>query len=460
MFCGWASMPENLLDSWKDVARYLGHSIRTCQRLEQEAGLPIHRMDDSPKARIYAYAAEIDRWREKTAHGRPRTWWRRPVVWGVAGASVLAAAVFLANRAGLIPRHPAAPADPAVSRADDAGRKGSESGEPFLEEARAAQRAYVSECDPGDLERAIDLYKQALAARPGSAAAHFGLGSCYQNDYLFRGAKAASFEAMNTAYAEALRLAPDLPEAQVGMGWSRLLSGQRDQAYVFFHKALDIAPSDPTVNYQIGCFLGHIGLVDKAVFYLTRAIDLGERSIRAYRMRAFYESMAGQYRAAAADTAKLCEMNPTNGKMFCARARSLVMLKDFAGAARELDVAAVLAPADPGLPFTRAVLAAARGEKDRALGMVLTLRERPGSPAADLVPVYALLGLGDETIGEIRAVIDEDMTSFHRAAFAYPSLGDRGNFLFDKVRGLPAFQKIVEELKTQQDDLLRRYRGL
>jgi tetratricopeptide (TPR) repeat protein len=453
-------MPENLLDSWKDVARYLGHSIRTCQRLEQEAGLPVHRMDGSPKAHVFAYTTEIDRWLEKNARQKPRSLWRRPVFWGIAVPAALIVAVFLAFRAGLFERRPAEPARTAGSSPAEPAREGLADAVPFLAEAQAAQRAYVSECDLKDLERAIDLYKQAVAARPASAPAHFGLGSCYQNEYLFGGGKAASFDAMVAAYTEALRLAPDLPEALVGMGWSRLFSGQRDEAYGWFHKALDLSPSDPGVNYHIGCFLGHIGLVDKAVVYLTRAIDLGERSTQGFRMRAYYASMAGQYRAAAADTAKLCEMNPTNGKMFCAHARALVMLKDFAGAERELDVAAVLAPGDPGIQLTRAVLAAARGEKDRALEMVRDLRERSAAPSAYFVPVQALLGLADEAIGEIQAGLDKDMASFQRVAFPYRSLGDPGNFLFDKLRDHPAFRKILADLKAEQDDLLKRYTGL
>lgn len=454
-------MPDNILSSWKDVARYLGHSIRTCQRLEQEAGLPIHRMDESPKARIFAYPAEIDRWLDKNAHHKPRPWWRRPAVWAVAAATVLiAVAVFLAHRAGLFDRGAATPAGAPSPGAADLGQGTSGEAGPFLAEALAAQQAYVSECDPKDLERAISLFKQAVAARPASAPARYGLGSCYQNEYLFGGGKASSFDAMTAAYAEALRLAPDLPEALVGMGWSRLLSGQRDEAYGWFHKALDLAPSYPLVNYNVGCFLGHIGLVNKAVVYLTRAIDLGERSVRGFRMRAYYESLAGQYRAAAADTARLCEMNPTNGKMFSAHARNLFMLKDFEGAARELEIASVLSSGDPEVQITWALLEAARGERDKALGSVRVYQARSPGPSSMLAPIYALLGLTDETIRVIQSCLSRDRTAFHRLAFPYPCLGGPEDFVYDKVRDSPGFRKIVADLKAEQDDLLSRYSGL
>jgi len=50
------------LESWKAISSYLGRDIRTCQRWERELGLPIHRLDASPAARVLAYKDEIDRW--------------------------------------------------------------------------------------------------------------------------------------------------------------------------------------------------------------------------------------------------------------------------------------------------------------------------------------------------------------------------------------------------------------
>ena len=57
-----------LLDSWKAIAAYLGRDVRTCQRWERELGLPVHRLDGSPKARIYAYRDELDRWLAEKLH--------------------------------------------------------------------------------------------------------------------------------------------------------------------------------------------------------------------------------------------------------------------------------------------------------------------------------------------------------------------------------------------------------
>lgn len=57
---------KTFLDSWKEISDYLERSEKTCRKWEKEFGLPIHRLEDSPKARVFAYREELDKWiREK-----------------------------------------------------------------------------------------------------------------------------------------------------------------------------------------------------------------------------------------------------------------------------------------------------------------------------------------------------------------------------------------------------------
>jgi TolB-like protein len=50
------------LDSWKEIAAYLGREARTVQRWEKLEGLPVHRKHHQKLSSIYAYKPEIDRW--------------------------------------------------------------------------------------------------------------------------------------------------------------------------------------------------------------------------------------------------------------------------------------------------------------------------------------------------------------------------------------------------------------
>jgi len=53
--------PSTLLSSWKEIAAYVGRSIRTVQRWEAENGLPVRRPAVDRRI-VMAMTAEIDAW--------------------------------------------------------------------------------------------------------------------------------------------------------------------------------------------------------------------------------------------------------------------------------------------------------------------------------------------------------------------------------------------------------------
>ncbi len=57
--------PNKILESWKEISDYLKHSIKTCQRWEKEFGLPIHRLEETAKGRVFADPAELDIWKRE-----------------------------------------------------------------------------------------------------------------------------------------------------------------------------------------------------------------------------------------------------------------------------------------------------------------------------------------------------------------------------------------------------------
>ncbi len=50
------------MDSWKEIAAYLGKDIRTVQLWEKREGLPVHRHAHAARATVYAYPTELDAW--------------------------------------------------------------------------------------------------------------------------------------------------------------------------------------------------------------------------------------------------------------------------------------------------------------------------------------------------------------------------------------------------------------
>src|SRR6266568_226055 len=55
------------LESWKEIASYLGRDVTTIRRWEKREGLPVHRLHHSKLGSLYAFTAELDAWRDKRA---------------------------------------------------------------------------------------------------------------------------------------------------------------------------------------------------------------------------------------------------------------------------------------------------------------------------------------------------------------------------------------------------------
>ncbi len=54
------------LDSWKEIAQYLGRYERTVQRWELERNLPVHRLPGAKRGGVFAYTGELDGWLAQT----------------------------------------------------------------------------------------------------------------------------------------------------------------------------------------------------------------------------------------------------------------------------------------------------------------------------------------------------------------------------------------------------------
>jgi tetratricopeptide (TPR) repeat protein len=57
------------LDSWKEIAGFLRRDVRTVQRWEKQAGLPVHRHAESRLRTAYAYRSELEAWWRRQAGG-------------------------------------------------------------------------------------------------------------------------------------------------------------------------------------------------------------------------------------------------------------------------------------------------------------------------------------------------------------------------------------------------------
>lgn len=57
---------QRILNGWKEIAVYLGRGVRTVQRWEPQAGLPVHRPHARNRSAVVAFAEELDSWLVQT----------------------------------------------------------------------------------------------------------------------------------------------------------------------------------------------------------------------------------------------------------------------------------------------------------------------------------------------------------------------------------------------------------
>jgi hypothetical protein len=62
------SVPKKsgVLNSWKEIATYVGRGVRTVQRWESELQLPVHRPRGKNHSAVVAFPKELDRWLRST----------------------------------------------------------------------------------------------------------------------------------------------------------------------------------------------------------------------------------------------------------------------------------------------------------------------------------------------------------------------------------------------------------
>lgn len=53
---------DEVLNSWKDIAKYLDRGVRTVQRWEAELALPVRRPRGKPRSGVLALRSELDHW--------------------------------------------------------------------------------------------------------------------------------------------------------------------------------------------------------------------------------------------------------------------------------------------------------------------------------------------------------------------------------------------------------------
>jgi tetratricopeptide (TPR) repeat protein len=307
----------------------------------------------------------------------------------------------------------------------------------------------------------IDYISKAGEADPGCAMAFLGLGDAYQHKFVYEDHDPEALRLMKENYARAYAMAPERAETNCGAGWVHFIEGDNDRAYAYFKKALAADPKSLHVLLEIGSFLRSIGLLEKASDYYSRVIRGGGGTADIHLLRGWTYEHMGFYESALADFDRMVKLEPTDWRPRCLRARVLILMKRYEAAASELAAAEAMEPGALTIALTRALVEAARGERDAALAAIAP--ERDGKRARSTIyrsRVFAKLGLADEAVAAIELGIEKGFADVHDYFFSFPFLNNTRDHFLENLRGDPRFAEILRRQELKYVENLDKYSGL
>ncbi|MBP1660048.1 MAG: Serine/threonine-protein kinase PknB [Candidatus Aminicenantes bacterium] len=316
---------------------------------------------------------------------------------------------------------------------------------------------YLDKRDPADFAAAVEKYKQALALDPEYALALYSLGNAYEIRYnntpqAFKDPK--DVDLMCEYYSQAYAKNWNSPETNVGLGWASFNRGDFPKAFEFFKKALKLEPEMGVIDQGVGAFLRSVGLYRQAIPYLARASKLAPQDPEPLLQIAQCYMALGRFDEAAGRSALAVARDPNSIVARQLHAIHLILARRLDEGEKEFAAIRRIEPAFPYNSFMEGLLAAARGDKDRALA----LRGRTESLSMPGTCFYIFLGMTDEAVANIEAGIAGSFEKSGEYIYSYPSLV--GNPAFKSLRGLPRYQAILRMQKERYKRDLEPYEDM
>jgi len=174
---------------------------------------------------------------------------------------------------------------------------------------------YGERVTQADTDKAIDLYKRALAIDPDFALAWTGLSHIHQLQAGYGFAPInEGYERARDAAQRALRLAPELAEGHITLG---VVLESHDwnfsAAEASFRRALELAPGDANALRAAAQLVRVLGRVDEALELIRKAVALDPLSARTHRQAAMIAVMSERFDEAAASFQLALDLAPKAG---------------------------------------------------------------------------------------------------------------------------------------------------
>ena len=312
------------LDSWKEIAAFFGRDERTVKRWEKERDLPVHRVPGGSRSGVFAYTGELSEWLKDPVpvasessngpamvaggNGFPvgatvegdstsSTQVRAPLVASANPKSQVARilGLLLAVLLGFlilkhqIPRQPTSAS--AINIPPAAHRPNLEAEDLYLK-----GRYFWNKRTPEDLNKALDLFTQAIVRDPGYAQAYVGLADCYNlmREYSVMPASEAYPRALAAA-KKAVELDDNSAEAHNSLAFSTFYwTWDAPTAEREFKRAIELNPDYVAAHHWYATFLMVTRRYPEAIREIEIARKLDPSSTPIVADKGFILYLAGQ----------------------------------------------------------------------------------------------------------------------------------------------------------------------
>jgi TolB-like protein/tRNA A-37 threonylcarbamoyl transferase component Bud32/Tfp pilus assembly protein PilF len=238
-------------------------------------------------------------------------------------------------------------------------------------------RYYWNRRHEGGIQKAIELFQQAVEKDPLCAPGYVGVADCYNVSAIlaFMDPRIA-YAKSKKAVAKALEIDDDLVEAHASLGWIKTFHDwDWVGAEAEFLRAFELNPNYATAHYFYSLYLGVMGRHDESLAESSRALELDPIDLVFNSIQAVTLFWGRRYDAAIQQVQKTLDMDPNfylanlyGGFAFAAKTRWQEALGAFTRASE----------VSPGNPLVMGFIGwalAASGRKKDALEMLDRLEE-------------------------------------------------------------------------------------
>ncbi len=251
-------------------------------------------------------------------------------------------------------------------------------------------RYFLNQRGPGPVDKARDLFEQAIAADPGFALAHAGLADSHAISATLLGAtgRERAIQRARAAANRAIELDEAVAEAHASLAFVKFrFDWDWTGAEIEFKRALALNPGDAQTRYWFGLFLASRGRLDLALEEMLRARDVDPLSSVVLTGLGRVHHFAGRYPQAMQLFRQVLKADPRFVGAGFGLTLTLLATRAFAEADAQVDRLLEQLPNNPIgilLRGTTAALAGRRADAERALATLTAPIDATMTPADNL----------------------------------------------------------------------------